>query len=255
MIVIKSKSDIELMRRSGEITALALEKIKEAVKPGVTTAELNRIAEEVIKNHSAIPSFKGYKGIKGSPNYPASVCASVNNEVVHGIPNSRLLNSGDIVSIDIGVFKEGFHSDAARTFAVGDISESAQRLIDVTKQSFYEGIKHALVGKRIGDISAAIQMYVESNGYSVVRDYVGHGIGRNIHEPPQIPNYISRERGPRLEAGMALAIEPMVNEGAYQVKLLKDKWTVITADGSLSAHYENTVIITDEGSVILTKLG
>ncbi|MCX7843624.1 MAG: type I methionyl aminopeptidase [Clostridia bacterium] len=255
MITIKSKSEIELMRKTGEVVALALEKIKESVVPGVTTLELDQIAEEFIRKNGGIPSFKGYKGFQGAIDYPGSICASVNNEVVHGIPGLKVLKDGDIISIDIGVYLNGFHGDAARTFPVGNITENARRLIEVTTTSFFEGIKNALKGKRIVDISLAIQKHVEANGFSVVRDYVGHGIGREMHELPQIPNYAARERGPRLEPGMTLAIEPMVNEGDYQVKLLDNKWTVVTADGSLSAHYENTIAITEEEPIILTKTG
>ena len=254
MIIIKSKSEIDLMRKAGEIVALAHEKIREAIKPGVTTLELDRIAEEVIRKHGAIPSFKGYKGFPGAIDFPASICASVNDEVVHGIPGLRMLKDGDIISIDIGAYYKGFHGDAARTFGVGKISKEAERLIEVTRQSFYEGIKKAVKGNRIIDISAAIQDYVESNGFSVVREYVGHGIGREMHEAPQVPNYRTRERGPRLEPGMTIAVEPMVNVGKHYVKLLDNKWTVVTADGSLSAHYENTIAITDGDPIILTKL-
>lgn len=242
------------MRKAGELVAIAHEKIREAIKPGVTTLELDRIAEEFIRKNGAIPSFKGYRGLSGAIDYPASICTSVNNEVVHGIPGLRVLKSGDIISIDIGVCLNGYHSDAARTFPVGKISEEADRLIRVTTESFYEGIKHAVKGNRIIDISAAIQDYVEKHGYSVVREYVGHGIGREMHEPPQVPNYRTRERGPRLEPGMTLAIEPMVNQGKYHVKLLDNKWTVVTADGSLSAHYENTIAVTDGEPIIMTKL-
>lgn len=254
MISIKSKSEIEVMKKSGEILAAAHEKLRDAVRPGVTTAELDRIAEEFIRKNGAVPSFKGYKGYPGAIDYPASICASVNSEVVHGIPGLEALKDGDIISIDIGVYYKGFHTDAARTIPVGKVSEKAERLIRVTRQSFYEGMAQAVPGKRIVDISTAIQNYVEKNGYSVVREYVGHGIGREMHEPPQIPNYRTRERGPRLESGMTLAIEPMVNEGAYYVRLLENKWTVVTADGSLSAHYENTVLITDDKPVMLTEL-
>lgn len=254
MISIKSKNEIEIMKKSGEILAKALEKLEEAVKPGVTTADLDRIAEEHIRKNGAIPSFKGYKSpIPGAIDYPGSICASVNNEVVHGIPGLRMLKRGDIISIDIGVYYNGYHSDAARTFPVGDISCEAQMLIDVTRQSFYEGIKYAVSGNRVYDISAAIQDYIENYGFSVVRDYVGHGIGREMHEDPQIPNYRSRERR-RLEAGMTLAIEPMVNKGTYEIKLLDNDWTVVTADGSLSAHYENTIVVTESEPYIITKL-
>lgn len=255
MISIKSKSELELMRRAGEVVALAHKKVEESIKPGITTAELDRIVEEVIRKNGAIPSFKGYKcPYPDGIDYPSSICASINNEVVHGIPGLRELKDGDIISIDIGAYLNGFHGDAARTFAVGNISPEAQRLIEATKQSFFEGIKHAVEGNRIIDISSAIESYVTSFGYSVVRDYVGHGIGRNMHEEPQIPNYRSRERGPRLQRGMTLAVEPMVNEGTYKVKLLENKWTVVTADGKLSAHYENTIAITENEPVILTML-
>ena len=254
MISIKSKKEIDLMRIAGEILALTLEKIKESVKSGVTTLELDRITEEFIRKNNAAPSFKGYKGLPGAIDYPGSICASVNNEVIHGLPGLKMLKDGDIISIDVGVYINGYHADAARTFPVGNIAANAQRLIDITKQSFYEGIKYAVKGNRIIDISAGIQDFVEKNGYSVVRDYVGHGIGKEMHESPQIPNYRTRERGPRLEPGITLAIEPMVNEGKYFVKLLDNKWTVETADGSLSAHYENTIAITDAEPIILTKL-
>jgi methionyl aminopeptidase len=254
MISLKSKHEIDLMKKSGEIVALALEKLKEAAKPGVTTQELDRIAEDIIRKNGAIPSFKGYKGFPGAIDFPGSICASINNVVVHGIPGLEMLKDGDIISIDIGASLNGFHGDAARTFAVGDISEEAARLIKVTEESFFEGIKKAVIGNRIVDISAAVQERVEKDGFSVVREYVGHGIGREMHEPPQIPNYRTRERGPRLQNGMTIAVEPMVNVGGYNVKLLSNKWTVATADGSLSAHYENTIAITDNGPVILTKL-
>lgn len=252
MISIKSKAEIELMKISGEILALVHEKVREVIKPGITTLEIDRITEEFIRKNGAVPSFKGYKGLPGAIDYPASICSSVNNEVVHGIPGLIVLKDGDIISVDIGVYFNGYHSDAARTFPVGKISESAERLIKVTEQSFFEGIKNAVQGNRIIDISTAIQEYVEKNGYSVVREYVGHGIGTEMHEQPQIPNYRTRERGPRLEAGMTLAVEPMVNEGNYFVKLLDNKWTVVTSDGSLSAHYENTIAITNAEPVILT---
>jgi methionyl aminopeptidase len=228
--------------------------VKEAAKPGVTTQELDSLVEQFIIKSGAIPSFKGYEGLPGAVDFPGSICASVNDEVAHGIPGLRQLKNGDIISVDIGVYYEGFHTDAARTFAIGDITPEAERLIKVTEESFFEGIKHAVKGKRIVDISAAIQDHVEKNGYSVVRDYVGHGIGREMHELPQIPNFRTRERGPRLEPGFTLAIEPMVNQGGYQVKLLKNRWTVVTADGSLSAHYENTIAVTDGEPIILTIL-
>ncbi len=254
MISLKSKHEIDLMKRSGQLVALALERIKEAAKPGVTTQELDRIAEDVIRKAGAIPSFKGYKGFPGAIDYPATICASINNQVVHGLPGLEMLKDGDIISIDVGAYLNGYHGDAARTFAIGNISETAARLIKVTEESFFEGIKNAVVGNRIVDISSAVQERVEKDGFSVVRDYVGHGVGKEMHEPPQIPNYRTRERGPRVEVGMTIAVEPMVNVGGYQVKLLDNKWTVVTADGSLSAHYENTIAITENGPVILTKL-
>lgn len=254
MISIKSKNEIELMKRAGELVALVLEKIGEAVKPGVTTQDLDRIAEEIITKNGAKPSFKGYKGLPGAIDYPASICASVNNEVVHGIPGLNLLKDGDIISIDVGAYLDGFHGDAARTFAVGTISENARKLIEVTQQSFYEGIQRAVAGNRIFDIASAVQDYVEAHGFTVVRDYIGHGIGRNLHESPEVPNYRTRNRGPRLEKGMTLAVEPMVNAGDYQVNILSNKWTVVTLDGSLSAHYENTIAITEGEPLILTKL-
>ncbi|OPZ93349.1 MAG: Methionine aminopeptidase 1 [Firmicutes bacterium ADurb.Bin419] len=255
MISIKSKNEIDLMRKAGEVVALAHKKIEESIKPGVTTAELDRLVEEVIRKNGAIPSFKGYKcPYPGGIDYPSSICASVNNEVVHGIPGLRELKDGDIISIDIGAYLNGFHGDAARTFAVGKISPEAEKLIEVTKQSFFEGIKNAVEGNRIIDISSAIEDYVTSYGYTAVREYVGHGIGREMHEEPQIPNYRSRERGHRLQRGMTLAVEPMVNEGTYRVELLNNKWTVVTADGKLSAHYENTIAVTEKEPVILTIL-
>lgn len=255
MISIKSKNEIDIMKRACEVVATALEIIREAVKPGITTLELDRMAEEYIRKQNAVPSFKGVKsGVPGGIDYPACICASVNNEVIHGLPGLRVLKSGDIISIDVGACLNGFHADAARTFPVGQVSEDAMKLIEVTRQSFYEGIRHAVKGNRIVDISKAIQEYVEGYSYSVVRDFVGHGIGREMWEPPQIPNYCTRERGPRLEPGMTLAIEPMVNKGGYAVKFLDDKWTVVTVDGSLSAHYENTIAITDTEPIVMTKL-
>lgn len=247
MISIKSHSEIEKMREAGRITGLALVEISKHIKPGVSTAELDKIAFNFIKKQGATPSFLHYNG------YPASICASVNDAVVHGIPSKEIiLKEGDIISIDVGAYKNGYHGDAARTYPVGKISDEAERLIRVTKQSFFEGIKHAVHGAKLGDISAAIQEYVEDNGYSVVRDLVGHGIGRNMHEDPSVPNFGQHGRGVRLAAGMALAIEPMVNAGEYDVCVLDDDWTVVTEDGSLSAHYENTVIITRGEPEILT---
>lgn len=254
MISIKSNHELDLMKKAGEVLANTHRIVEKAVKPGCTTKELDIIAEEYIRSMGAEPSFKGYQGLPGAVDYPASICASVNNEVVHGLPGLKVLKDGDIISVDIGVFLNGYHSDSAKTYAVGNISENAARLIEVTRQSFYEGIKFAVYGNRIGDISAAIQDYVELNGFSAVRDYVGHGIGTQMHEWPQIPNYRTGRPGPRLQPGMTLAIEPMINEGGYDVRLLGNRWTVVTADGSLSAHYEHTIAITKSEPILLSKL-
>lgn len=247
MITIKSKSEIEKMRIAGKITGDALKLIEKHIKPGVSTLELDKIAFDFIKKQGATPSFLNYNG------FPGSICASPNSQVVHGIPSKNVvLKEGDIISIDMGAYIGGYHSDAARTFPVGKISPEAQRLIDVTRESFFEGIKYATHGAKLGDVSAAIQEYVEKNGYSVVRDLVGHGIGKNLHEDPSVPNYGTKGKGVRLAQGMVLAIEPMVNEGRYDVVVLDDDWTVETEDGSLSAHYENTVVITKGECEILT---
>ena len=248
MIVIKSKQQIELMREAGKIVAETHQILKEAVRPGISTLELDKIAEDNIRKYNAIPSFKGYGG------FPGSICASVNDEVVHGIPSSRILKEGDIVSLDIGAYYKGYHSDSAKTHGVGVISEEDRKLIEVTKQSFYEGIKFAKEGYRLSDISHAIQEYVEKYGFSVVRDLVGHGIGTQLHEAPQIPNYGLPGKGPRLQSGMVLAIEPMINAGRYKVKILSDDWTVVTADGKKSAHYEHTIAITEDEPIILSKI-
>lgn len=247
MITIKSKSEIEKMRVAGKITGDALRVIEKHIRPGISTAELDKIAYDFIKKQGATPSFLHYNG------FPGSICASPNTWVVHGIPSKNIvLKEGDIISIDMGACKDGYHGDAARTYAVGKISDEAQRLIDVTKQSFFEGIKYATHGAKIGDVSAAIQEYVEKNGYSVVRDLVGHGIGKNLHEDPCVPNFGKSGKGPRLAAGMTIAVEPMVNSGDYDVVVLDDDWTVETEDGSLSAHYENTILITRGECEILT---
>lgn len=249
MIYLKSSSEIELMRSSGRIVAEALNKIEEMIKPGITTLELDKIAEEYIIGLGAKPSFKGYGG------FPGSICTSINEEIVHGIPSSkRVLQEGDIISVDCGAYFKGFHGDAARTFPVGSISNEAKNLIDVTKQSFFEGVKKAYVGNRMGDISSSIQLYAEEQGYSLVRDYVGHGIGKALHEEPPVPNYGKAGRGPKLAKGMVLAIEPMVNVGVYAAKQLSDGWTVVTTDSKLSAHYENTVAILENGPEILTLI-
>lgn len=239
-VTIKSNREIELMREAGKILCQVHDELAKAIKPGISTKDIDRLGEELIRSYGCTPSFLNYNG------YPASICVSVNDEVVHGIPNKKhIIREGDIVSLDAGVIYKGYHSDAARTHAVGEISPEAQRLIDVTRESFFEGIKYAKPGNHLYDISRAIQRYVEANGFSVVRDLVGHGIGTNLHEDPQIPNFKQVGRGIRLVPGMTLAIEPMVNAGAYDVWWLEDDWTVVTQDGSLSAHYENTVLITD----------
>ncbi len=254
MITIKSRTELEKMAGACEIVATALKLIEEAVRPGITTKELNRIAEDYVLGQKALPLFKGVPcPVRGGPDFPGTICASINDEIIHGIPGLRELKDGDIISVDMGASYGGYCADAARTFPVGNISDEARRLIEVTEQSFYEGIRYAIKGNRIVDISRAIQQYAESNGFSVVRDYVGHGIGKELWEPPQIPNYATRERGPRLEPGMTLAIEPMINQGVYNVKILSDKWTVVTADGKLSAHYENTIAVTDGEPIIMTK--
>jgi methionyl aminopeptidase len=248
-ISIKSEKEIELMRESGRILAMVLEELQGMIKSGISTLDIDRKCSELIKQYNCIPSFLNYNG------YPASVCISVNDEVVHGIPSKkRILKDGDIVSLDCGVIYQGFHSDAARTVGVGEISLEAKKLIEITQQSFYEGIKYAKVGHHLNEISEAIQTYVEAHGYSVVRDLVGHGIGRELHEEPQIPNFRQKRRGPKLVEGMTLAIEPMVNAGRYDVYWEDDDWTVVTADGSLSAHYENTVLITNGEPELLTVL-
>lgn len=251
MLVIKNDKQIDLMRKSGEVLAIVMQELKRNIAPGIRTIELDRIAETVIKKYKGVPSFKGYK-VKGLPPYPASICASLNSEVVHGIPDNRKLVEGDILSIDIGVFLNGYHSDAARTFAIGNIDLEARRLIEVTRQSFFEGIKLAQAGRWLGEISSTIQEHVEKNGFSIVRDFVGHGIGQEMHEEPQIPNYRTERRGPKLQKGMTLAIEPMVNQGTYRVKVLGNKWTVATIDGKLSSHYENTIAVTDNEPMMLT---
>lgn len=246
MILVKSSTEIEYMRESGQIVAKVHSVLKDKIKPGVTTKELDEIAERIILEHGAQPAFKGYGG------FPATICASVNEEVVHGIPGSRVLREGDIISIDVGALKNGYYGDSAKTYPVGEVSRGAEKLIRVTRESFYEGLKFCKIGYRLSDVSHAIQAHVEAEGFSVVRDYVGHGIGASLHEDPQIPNYGPPGKGPRLAAGMVLAIEPMINAGRFSVRVLGDNWTVVTADGSLSAHYEHTVAITDEDPVILT---
>lgn len=249
MIAVKSKKEIEMMTAAGRITGEVLNLLEEHVKPGITTWELDKIAEDYIRKNNAVPSFKNYAG------FPGSICASVNHQVIHGIPShSVVLKEGDIISIDVGARYKGYHGDAARTFAVGKISAEAQRLIDITKQSFFEGIQFCYENARITDISHAVQTCAEGAGYGVVRDYVGHGVGAELHESPEIPNFGRAGRGARLICGMTLAIEPMINMGDYRVKVLPDGWTVETLDGCLSAHYENTVLITKGEPKLLTRI-
>ncbi|ADD67193.1 methionine aminopeptidase, type I [Denitrovibrio acetiphilus DSM 12809] len=246
MVVIKSKAELEKMRVACGIVREVLEKLEDFIKPGMTTLDVDKFVENIINSRDAVPSFKGYHG------FPAAACTSVNEVVVHGIPGERKLNSGDIVSVDVGAYINGFHGDAARTYPVGDISEESERLIRVTKESFFEGIKKAVAGGRLTDISHEIQVYVEKHGYGVVRDFFGHGIGRELHEEPSIPHYGRANRGLRLRAGMVLAVEPMVTAGHYSVRTLNDGWTAVTEDSSLAAHYENTIAITPNEPEILT---
>lgn len=250
MIIIKSQQEIEIMRESGKVTAYILSELSNMIRPGMSTKEIDEFVEGVILKNHMIPSFKGYNG------FPASACVSVNEEVVHGIPSpKKILQEGDIVSVDVGSTYKGYVSDAARTYPVGRISAEAQKLITVTEESFFEGLKFCKVGYRLSDISSAIQSKAEAEGFSVIRDFVGHGIGRAMHEEPQIPNYGKPGRGPRLAPGMVFAIEPMVNQGDYEVEVLQNNWTVVTVDGKLSAHYENTVVITDGEPELLTLFG
>ena len=247
MITIKSAQQVEKIRKSCKLTKECLELLEEHIHPGVTTKQLDKLAYDFYKSKGATPNFLNYNG------YPATICASVNDEVVHGIPSKhRILKEGDIISIDLGCILDGWHSDAARTFGVGKISSEAQRLIDVTRQSFFEGIKYLKHGAKLGDVSSAIQKYVEGHDFGVVRDLVGHGIGREMHEDPSVPNFGKAGHGVKLAAGMVLAIEPMVTAGDYHVAVLDDDWTVVTDDGSLAAHYENTVVVTKDGFEILT---
>ncbi len=248
MITLKSDRELLYMRDAGKVVAGAHQEVAKAVREGVTTGELDKIAEDYIVSQGAKPSFKGYYG------FPASICASVNEQVVHGFPGLRRLKNGDIISIDIGAELNGYHGDAAVTLPVGEIDQEVERLLNVTKESLSKGIEQAVIGNRLSDISHAIQKHVETNGFSVVRDYVGHGIGRNMHEDPQVPNFGMPGRGPRLKHGMVLAIEPMVNLGNYEVETLSDNWTVVTKDKKPSAHFEHTVAITENGPEILTRL-
>ena len=246
-VSIKSAKEIELMREAGRLLSITHEELGKAIKPGISTYEIERLGEEIIRSYGCIPNFLHYNG------YPASICTSVNDEVVHGIPSkNRILKEGDIISLDAGLIYKGYHSDAARTHAVGEVSAEARRLMDVTKQCFFEGIKYAKAGNHLHEISAAIQKFAESNGFGVVRDLVGHGIGTHLHEDPQIPNFKPAGRGLKLRPGMTLAIEPMITAGHYAVRWLDDDWTVVTKDGSLASHYENTIVITEGEPEILT---
>ncbi len=256
MVTIKSKKEVEQMREACRITALVYEVLEKEIHAGMSTLELDKIAEQIIREHGAVPAQKGYpSGIKGVPPFPATLCVSVNDEVIHGIPSKRtIIQEGDVVSIDLVTFKNGFHGDAARTFIVGKASKEAQKLVDITKQAFFEGIQFAKPGFRIGDISHRIGEFVESHGYNVVREFQGHGIGRQMHEDPGIPNYGKAGRGMRIEPGMTLAIEPMVMAGKPNILELDDGWTIVTEDGSLAAHYENTILITENEPEVLTLL-
>jgi methionyl aminopeptidase len=247
MILLKSPKEVQKMLRPGEIVGGAHEMARELLRPGITTGEVDRLIERYILDQGGKPAFKGYRG------FPASICVSVNDEVVHGIPGERVLEGGDIVGVDIGVKAGGFYSDAAQTLPVGEVSSDAERLLEVTRGALYAGIEKARHGGRIGDVSSAVQNHVEQAGFSVVRSLVGHGIGRSMHEDPQVPNFGTPGDGPELKAGMALAIEPMVNVGHHDVEMMPDRWTVVTRDGSLSAHFEHTVAITEDGPIILTE--
>lgn len=245
----KSRREIEKMKKSNALVAAILEELRKKIKPGVKTIELDRLSEEMALKKGARPAFKGYRG------YPYSLCTSVNSEVVHGMPSERELKEGDIISLDFGILNDGYYGDAAVTVPVGQVTPAAKRLLAVTEEALYRGIAEARAGNRIGDISAAIQGHAEAAGFSVVRDLVGHGIGRSLHEDPQVPNYGTSGRGIELKAGMVFAIEPMVNEGTYRVDVLRDGWTVVTADGKLSAHFEHSVAITENGPVVLSRIG
>ncbi len=247
-IIIKSHREIELMKEAGRILAITHEEIRKIIKPGISTYDIDKLGEEVIRSYGCIPSFLNYNG------YPASICTSVNDEVVHGIPSKdRILQEGDIISLDAGVIYNGYHSDSARTYPVGKVSEKAERLMKVTKESFFEGLKMCRDGNHVNDISKAVFDYITARGYSAVRDLVGHGVGANLHEAPEVPNFTRPRKGPKLKAGMTIAVEPMINIGTYEVEWLDDDWTVVTADGELSSHYENTILITEGDPVILSQ--
>lgn len=246
MIILKTRREIEIMKKAGRLVALSHELVRKNIKAGVTTKELDLLVEDFLRSQNAIPTFKGYNG------FPFSICASVNEEVVHGFPSERKLQNGDIISVDIGATFEGYVGDSAKTFIVGEADAEKKHLVEATRQSFYEGLKFAKLSYRLSDISHAIQQYAESQGLSVVRDYVGHGVGKKMHESPQVPNFGKPNKGPRLQEGMVLAIEPMINAGVYNVKVLGNGWTVVTIDGKPSAHYEHTVAITDGEPELLT---
>lgn len=256
MVTIKSKKEIECMKEACKVVAILYDKLEKEIKVGMSTWEVDQIAEKIIRSLGAIPAEKGYDvGIRGIPPYPASICISINDEVIHGVPSKhKIIKDGDIVSVDTVALKKGFNGDAARTFMIGNVSKEAKRLVDVTKQAFFEGIKYAIKGNRVGDISHAIGEFVHKNGYSVVREFQGHGIGRQMHEDPGIPNYGKSGRGVRLEPGMTLAVEPMVIMGKPDILQLDDGWTIVTEDGSYSAHYENTILITEKEPEVLTLL-
>ncbi|EJL39285.1 methionine aminopeptidase 1 [Brevibacillus agri] len=247
MIILKSKAELEVMREAGRIVALTHQELAKAIKPGVTTKQLDEIAETFIRSMGAVPSFKGYGG------FPGSICASVNEELVHGIPGKRALQEGDIISIDIGAQFQGYHGDSAWTYPVGKISAENEKLLRVTEESLFKGLEKAVPGGRLSDISHAIQVHAEAAGFTLVREYVGHGIGQNLHEDPQVPNYGPPDRGPRLKPGMVLAIEPMVNAGERYVRTLEDNWTVVTLDRKTCAHFEHTIAITEDGYEIFTR--
>ncbi|MGP4063006.1 type I methionyl aminopeptidase [Halobacillus sp. H74] len=247
MIICKTSRELDIMREAGRIVALTHQKMKENIQPGITTGKLDKIADEFIRSMDAIPSFKGYNGFRGS------ICASVNEELVHGLPGDRVLNEGDIISIDIGAKYKGYHGDSAWTYPVGTVDDETLELLKVTEQSLFKGLDEAIPGERLSNISHAIQSCVEPRGFSIVREYVGHGVGQELHEDPQVPHYGPPNKGPRLKPGMVLAVEPMVNAGSRYVKTLSDHWTVVTQDGKMCAHFEHTIAITDEGYEILTK--
>ena len=256
MIDIKSKREIELMREACRVTALTHKAIAEAIKPGISTLELDKIAEKTIRENGGIPAEKGYPSYdKNIPPFPASICASVNDEVIHGIPSSRtILKEGDVISIDLVVYKDGFHGDAARTYIVGKGSKEDEKLVEVTKQAFFEGLKYAKKGNRVGDISHAVGEYIAKNGFGIVREFQGHGIGRSMHEDPGVPNYGKAGKGPKLEPGMTICVEPMVIAGRDDIVELDDGWTIVSEDGTNTAHYENTILITEKEPEVLTLL-